>query len=101
MFDAVYIPGGKHVEMFKNIGDMKQFVMEMFKHYKTIGASGEAVEIFKNLELGGVTFSDGTKHEDKGVVTTKNDQMDDFIATFVSAVAQHRHYDRMKDSVPA
>jgi catalase len=54
LYDAVFIPGGNHLEMMKMQGDAINFVNEAFKHCKPIGAIGEGVEFLKSTNIKGV-----------------------------------------------
>jgi catalase len=120
LFDAVFIPGGRHVEALRKQGDAMHFVNEAFKHGKTIGATGEGVELLRAARLEGVQLADsGTVVESLGVVTVAGpESMADrvkgavgmgektgpggFETRFLEALAQHRHWGReQKDMVPA
>jgi catalase len=107
MYDAVYIPGGKHIEALKKQGDVIHFINEAFKHCKAIGATGEAVELVGMTQIAGVKLAskeDGkTVKSDVGVVTMSDaSSMGDFTREFKSAIAQHRHWMReQKEMVPA
>mgnify|MGYP005834510135 CR=1 FL=1 len=107
VYDAVYIPGGKHAETLKNQGYALHFVNEAFKHCKPIGAVGEGIELLKASDIKGVTFADaGTGGEavtEMGVVTCGSQgNVNSFAEQFKTAIAQHRHWDReKKEQVPA
>jgi catalase len=105
VFDAVFIPGGNHIESLKQQGKAKNFVMEAFKHCKPIGASGEGVELLKECNLPGIDLSGGGSDQiksDKGVVTVSvSDKTDDFNKTFIEAMKKHRFWNREIDMVPA
>ena len=47
MYDALYIPSGSHVAILKKQGRVIHWIREAFGHCKTIGATGEAVELVK------------------------------------------------------
>jgi catalase len=107
MFDAVFIPGGKHVGALKKQGDAIHFINEAFKHCKPIGAVGDGIELLKASSIAGVEFaSGGTVSDDEGIVTLKltadSATMADFIKVFAKAIQQHRHWARdEKAMVPA
>lgn len=108
MFDAVFVPGGKKsVEAMKRQGDALHFINEAFKHCKTIGASGEGVELLQASNLVGVKYSStGVVENDDGVVTlltTSNPaEMANLITGFETAMREHRHWMREeKIMVPA
>lgn len=102
VFDAVFVPGGQEsIAAQMEQGDALHFVQEAFKHGKPVGATGEGVELLREVRLPGIVLSDGATTSDKGVVTMR-DGTDGFAERFVEAVAQHRHFDReMTKQVPA
>ena len=105
MFDAVLIPGGNDsVTTLCGLGEAVHFVLEAYKHCKTICAVNEGTQLLgtlglsagKNPELvtmptAGVLLADARKVLD-GQVTQD----------FIAAIALHRHWDRLNaDAVPA
>ena len=120
LFDALFIPGGRHVEALKQQGDALHYVNEMFKHGKPIGATGEAVALLRMARLDGIGLADS---EDvvvsHGVVTVAGDEtmkdrvkgavgmneatgLGGFSRHFMEALAQHRFWDRAQSElVPA
>ncbi|MDD4772048.1 MAG: catalase [Eubacteriales bacterium] len=109
VYDAVYIPGGvKNVSALAGQGDAVHYINEAYKHCKTIGATGEAVEFLGGCCLSGVSVASDKNTVnpvcDFGVITVINaSQTDIFCNEFISAVAQHRHWGREKHicTVPA
>jgi catalase len=106
LFDAVFIPGGKHLDMLKMQGDAVNFVHEAFRHCKPIGATGEGVDFLRSTNIMGVRLIGPDSQEpvlvDRGVVTAKNGAIGDFFDSFKQAIAQHRHWNReKKEQVPA
>ena len=120
LFDALFVPGGRHIEALKRQGDAVHYVNEMFKHGKAIGASDEGVELLRAARLDGIALADsGEVVESHGVVTVaggekladrvkgvvglgENTGMGGFTARFLEAAAQHRHWDReQSEAVPA
>jgi catalase len=120
LFDALFIPGGTHVETLKKQGEAVHFANEVFKHGKTIGASGEAVELLRMAKLEGVQLAESAEVvESLGVVTVAGDEkltdrvkgavgLDEssgvggLAPRFLAALAQHRHWGRVhSDMVPA
>jgi catalase len=106
MYDAVFVPGGrKGVEMLSQQGDAIQFINESFRHCKPIGALAEGVNLLNEAHLVEIDLA-GEKTQgaltDKGVVTARGGS-EDFIKSFVKAVAQHRHWEResVTKQVPA
>lgn len=105
MFDAVVIPGGNDSAVFlTGLGDAVHFVLESYKHGKTICAVNEGAQLLstlgfsadKNPEVitmptGGVLLADARKVMDGQL-------SQDLIA----AIAQHRHWDRLNtNAIPA
>jgi catalase len=112
LFDAVYIPGGAHVETLKTHGDVIHFVNEALRHAKPIGATGEAVDLFAMANIGDIALSDGAVTNDRGVVTARgrsgsNGQRargaaNGFAEAFVEAMKAHRYFlGRAREAVPA
>lgn len=107
LFDAVYVPGGDHVDTLKEQGNAKHFVAEMFKHKKPIAAVGEGTELLDAVELPGIDVdtdadADGGVVSEQGVVMAAGDSdLDEAAAAFVDAIAQHRHWEREPKEVPA
>lgn len=87
LFDAVYVPGGDaSVEALRARPDATDFLMEAYRHCKTIGAFGAGVEL---LTAAGITDAN-----DAGVITSREGSARDIGDTFVNAIAQHRHWSR-------
>ncbi|WOX55659.1 MULTISPECIES: catalase [unclassified Methanoculleus] len=106
VYDAVYIPGGRHAETLKNQSYAIHFVNEAFKHGKPIGAIGEGIELLKASAIKGVAFADTSGGEalaEMGVVTCGSQgSVESFIDQFKTAIARHRHWDRERmEQVPA
>ncbi len=103
MFDAIYVPGGaKSVEALKMNGEALHFINEAFKHCKPIAATAEGVDLLQASEIQGVAFSDSALKDDQGVVTDRGTHSKDMAKSFINAIAQHRHWNRIhKDKVPA
>ncbi|APX96231.1 catalase [Natronorubrum daqingense] len=104
-FDAVVIPGGSEsVDTLTQQGDPKHFVAEAFKHYKPIAALGAGTELLEEVELPDIDIAgdgDGTVTSE-GVVTSRDgNDLDAFAEAFVDAIAQHRHWGRSPEEVPA
>lgn len=107
MFDAVYVPGGKEsVDAMLKQGDALHFVMEAFKHNKTVAATAEGVRLLQEARLPGVKLSsenDATLLDQKGVITMGSaGSAGEFTNALISAIARHRHWEREeKTAVPA
>ncbi|HET6670054.1 MAG TPA: catalase [Pyrinomonadaceae bacterium] len=98
LFDAVYVPGGDaSVAALKNEPEASNFVAEAYKHCKAIAAAGAGVgllavwlgEKFSEANTTGKLIA-----EDQGVVTSRGPARGNLAATFIKAIAQHRHWER-------
>jgi catalase len=99
LFDGVFLPGGESC-IAELSAEMKavEFVEEAFKHYKAIAAVGAGVEFLERTRAGagvrdggqqpsGATVSDG-------LVTGKAGAVNKVATEFITALAQHRAWDR-------
>ncbi|MCW2902689.1 MAG: katE [Streptosporangiaceae bacterium] len=106
IYDAVVVPGGRQsADSLTGCGDAVHFVAEAFKHSKPIGAIGEGIELLTAARLEGVRLANGAEGgvADRGVVTQAESggASERFLRTFQEAIAQHRHFDRLAERVPA
>jgi catalase len=97
LFDAVYAAGGP--ENVKRLNQQKEalhFVREAFDHFKTIGASGDGVDLLASAEIPGIQQKSGQKADsDAGVVIGwETENMEEFNQMFIDAIAGHRHWKR-------
>jgi catalase len=104
-YDAVLIPGGAQcTEMLRNQGDAIHFVNEAYRHCKPIAAFGDGIQLLNQSQLPQIV-TDGQLQgvlSDKGVVTSRDGDVNAFARAFVDAIAQHRHWNREnKETVPA
>jgi catalase len=98
-YDAVLIPGGTSAQTLASQGDAVHFVMEAYRHCKTIGVIGEGVQLLRTLGVG----ADGQPAV-PGVVLGRNDppSRPQFAQEFLAALARHRHWSRTHlETVPA
>jgi catalase len=93
MFDAVYVPGGQRsVEALCKDANAVLFVKESYKHGKGIAASNEGGMLITRAARSSV-MSDVFKGP--GVITAgPNTPTDEFVKSFVAAVANHRFSER-------
>lgn len=93
MFDAVYIPGGQRsVEALCRDANAVLFVKEAYKHGKGVAASNEGGMLITRAARSSV-MSDVFKGP--GVITAgPNTPTDDFVKSFIDAVANHRFSER-------
>jgi catalase len=101
MFDAVLVPGGSSsAQTLAGNGDAVHFVLEAYKHCKTICAIGEGVQLLGTL---GIVAGEGAPAV-PGVVLGKNDPPSraQLAQEFIAAIARHRHWLRSNlEAVPA
>jgi catalase len=101
MFDAVLVPGGSSsAQSLAGNGDAVHFVLEAYKHCKTICAVGEGVQLLRTLGIG----VDAGSPAVPGVVLGKNDPPSraQLAQEFIVAIARHRHWLRSNlEAVPA
>jgi len=112
-YDAVIVPGGEAaVAALEADGDAVHFVQEAYKHCKAIAALGHAVDLVILAELEDAALADDEEAagadagpsvvSDQGVVTARAPAAADELArVFVVAIAEHRHWSRSIDGVPA
>ncbi len=85
LYDAVYVAGGKkNAEMLKKEKDPAHFVNEAYNHFKTVAGGKDTMEL---LETAGV----GKPDPELGVLAISNS---DDAASFIQAIAKHRHWNR-------
>jgi len=105
LYDAVLVAGGtSSVETLGANGAALRYVAEAFKHGKAVGGIGAGVELLRAAALNGARLSDGELVDAAGVVTLGADgdgQPEQFAQAFADAVAQHRHFEREVEPVPA
>ena len=114
LFDALFIPSGRHIPHLIGNGRAIQYVREAFGHCKAIGAVGSGITFLRDIAgLPGVQFQHGDSSDvttSYGVVTTgkldvksamtgqlqiKHDEKEkDFLAEFAYVISQHRCYER-------
>lgn len=85
-YDAVYIPGGSHIESLKNSIDVQGFLFDSFNHYKTIGLRGEATALLCLLHC--------KESAEPGVVCEQANNMKTYADDFVHALTKGRHFER-------
>lgn len=83
LYDAIYIPGGsKSITALKAEKKFVKFINETLKHCKAIAANHEGLDLLNK------TFASDFK-DDKAILVDQEPK------NFVSAIAQHRNWDRM------
>jgi len=98
LFDAFYVPDGQaSVESLKREPDVANFLIEAYKHCKTIAASGAGIELLASAGI--VTAADEISRTGKfefrpGLVATREPYVQGLGDQFVQAIAKHRHWER-------
>jgi len=98
LFDAFYVPDGEaSVAALKAEPEAANFLIEAYKHCKTIAASGAGVELLASAGM--VTANDEISRTDKlesrpGLVASRESYVQSLGDQFVKAIARHRHWER-------
>ena len=102
MFDAVLVPSGAtSARTLVQTGEAVHFVLEAFKHFKTICVIGEGVELLRML---GIAAPGPDTAAVAGVLVGKSEPTArvQLGLDFVAAIGKHRHWNRANvESVPA
>jgi catalase len=106
LFDAIFVPAGRRaIDALKGEGEAMEFLVDAFRHYKTIGAEGDGSLL---LEAAGI--SGARAHPEAGagadpaagIVVGNEKQASRLRADFVKAMRQDRHWKRgLKPPIPA
>jgi catalase len=91
LFDAVVIPDGEGVKVLSTHGQALEFVKDQYRHCKTILVLGTGVEV---LKAANIPHSPKTG-ADAGVLVGPDAGKS--AASFVLAIAKHRHFERQTD----
>jgi catalase len=101
MFDAVLVPGGAAcAQALTANGDAVHFMLEAYRHCKSICVIGEGAQLLRTLGLGAGQGGPAIP----GVVVGRNDPpaRAQLAQEFIAAIARHRHWTRPNlDAVPA
>jgi catalase len=105
MFDAVLIPGGDaSAATLCGVGDAVHFVLEAYKHCKTICAVNEGAQLLSTLGFSLGNHPELVSMPTSGILIANARHVLDGQVTqdFIAAIALHRHWDRLNvDAVPA
>ena len=105
MFDAVLIPGGKTcVLTLGALGDAIHFVLEAYKHCKTICALNDGAQLLGTLGFGLVGNPEIVLVPTQGImIADARKVLDGQVSRdFIAAIGRHRHWDRINvEAVPA
>ncbi len=98
LFDAVYLPGGEQgVQRLLDEDEAPVFVKEAWQHCKAIAAQGAGINLLTASlppKAGDAKPEDGVALD--GVVTSRDAQSGKLANAFITAIAQHRHWNREK-----
>jgi catalase len=95
LFDAVVLPDGQHgVELLAGLGHTTEFVVNQYRHCKTILALGASEKL---LDAAGVSDVTPTGERDPGVMWASADAVEAVTKDFIATVGMHRHPTRFSD----
>lgn len=98
LFDAVFVPGGDaSVAALSQQEEVGEFLLESYKHCKTIAASGAGVGLLATVLAGKFSESDDAGDEvaiNEGILISRDGTIKDLAAAFINAIALHRHWER-------
>lgn len=96
LFDAVYVPDGEaSIESLLQENESTNFVLEAYRHCKTIGATGAGVKLLRAAGLRVALSDENANGEDAqpGLVMGNGD-IKGLAARFIDAMSRHRHWSR-------
>ncbi|MDP1739517.1 catalase [Polaromonas sp.] len=105
MFDAVLLPGGVNsASALAQLGDAVHFVLEAYKHCKTVCALNEGVQLLSTLGFALESQGNQVMEPTAGVLMAdaRKAAEGQISQALMAAMARHRHWDRVNvDAVPA
>ena len=105
MFDAVLLPGGtESVVALAQLGGAVHFVLEAYKHCKTICALNEGAQLLSTLGFALEAQASQVMEPTAGVLLAdaRKAAEGQISQALIAAIASHRHWDRVNvDAVPA
>ena len=105
MFDAVLLPGGADsAAALAQMGDAVHFVLEAYKHCKTVCALNEGVQLLSTLGFALEAPGSQVMEPTAGVLMAdaRKAAEGQISQALIAAIASHRHWDRANvDAVPA
>ena len=96
LFDAVYVPDGPaSIESLLQENESTNFVLEAYRHCKTIGAAGAGLKLLRAAGLSLPAMNEGSNGQDAepGVVVGDGN-IETLAAGFIEAMRLHRHWGR-------
>ncbi|MFI5446022.1 catalase [Polaromonas sp. UC242_47] len=105
MFDALLLPGGTaSVASLAQLGDAVHFVLEAYKHCKTLCAINEGAQLLSSLGFALEANGGQVMTPTPGVLLadSRKTAHGEIAEAFIAAITSHRHWDRLNlDAVPA
>ncbi|KAF1049867.1 catalase [Xylophilus sp.] len=94
LYDALVLPSGEEgVNLLAAVGQTHEFILNQYRHGKTILAFGDAAALLEELGIDAVLPAGG---EDPGVLVVEETDRQ-AAARFIAALGRHRHYTRETD----
>lgn len=95
VFDGLLLPNGPRcLKTLLQQGIVKHFVLEAYKHFKTIGFLHDALRFLPEFEF--------STDEPGLIIQEKDVSLNAFVKQFIAALAQHRHWHRTHvEDIPA
>jgi catalase len=92
LFDALVLPDGDDgAARLARYGQAQEFVLNQYRHGKTILALGAATTLLDGAGIAG-TLPSG--EPDPGILLASADDLGDGAAAFITAAGRHRHPER-------
>jgi catalase len=91
LFDALFVPGGREsIDGLSTEPEAIEFITEAYKHCKTIGAHGDAVDFIDRTFANRLDLRNGQE----GLIINRDVRIEEIAASFIAAMAEHRHWER-------
>jgi catalase len=98
LFDAVVVPGGEAAaEKFAYHGEVKEFIMNAYRHCKPLLIIGAGARV---LEKVGISQTLVTGEKDTGLIMVDAGKAQSALSAFIKAIARHRHFERDVEPYP-
>ncbi|NKF24390.1 catalase [Solimonas marina] len=93
LFDAVIVAGGATaVETLKPMISVRSFLLDAFRHCKTILVMDEGTRLLTAAGISELSMND--KQSDEGLIVHDGPEVENLIANLARAIARHRHWQR-------
>lgn len=94
-YDAVYVPGGTHIRTLEQNAGALHFLGEAYRHYKTVGLSGEAAGLLSASRIQAAVKQFPDLPGMAGVVVCEGAaDWQKYAADFLAALTAARHFQR-------